>query len=459
MIKNGIGLFLLPVYTVYLTPGDYGVVSVVTSLVSFFSLVVMLSMPGAGVRFHYDCADDEDRRKTLWGTIYTFVILFSVALTGGLVLGHRVLVDPFFGDVPFTPYLLLGLLTCLFQAGFNVFQAYLRAGQQGERYGAYDMAFFLVKVGLTLTLVVVFEMAALGVILALAATQLLFSLVSHLRLAPAVKLGVDRLMLRRTLAYGLPLLPHALAGFAMTLIDRIFLVNLKGTADVGIYTIGFQIAGVLQMVAIAVNQAYSPWFYQKCKEGASGEGKIRELSEFFVVAFALAGLMLVLFSREVLEIFVTADFEGGWVVTPFLVFAFVFRGLYFMTVGPVFLERVRLLPVITIGAALLNVALNALLIPPYGIIGASAASLVTMFAAAVATVAVSLGLGTVAFRWRTMFLVSLSCLALSMVVFLDGYLGWWPLLGVKAAVAIAAGLLFLYRYRERGMALVRLLKR
>ena len=120
------------------------------------------------------------------------------------------------------------------------------------------------------------------------------------------------------------------------------------TAEVGIYAVGFQIANVLHMLMVALNQAYGPWFFEQSTEGELGKQRVQDFSELFVLCFSVLGLVVVFFTPEILTVMVTEEYQGAWVVVPFLAYAFVCRSVYYMVIGPVFLNRVALVPIVTI---------------------------------------------------------------------------------------------------------------
>ena len=78
LLQKGASFFLLPLYTAFLTPEDYGIVNVVTSVSSFMAVLIMMALNGAATRFHYKNTE-ESFRKVLWGTITTIVIISSKA--------------------------------------------------------------------------------------------------------------------------------------------------------------------------------------------------------------------------------------------------------------------------------------------------------------------------------------------------------------------------------------------
>ena len=135
LFQKGINFLLVPVLTSYLTTYDYGVVAVVTAINAFLNIFYLLSLNGCINRLYYEYKDDVERVKKLFGTVVTFVFLFSVSLSFVFLLSHKYLIDPFLRDVSFSPYMLIGMVSVLFNPVFTIFQNTLQAKQEGKKYG------------------------------------------------------------------------------------------------------------------------------------------------------------------------------------------------------------------------------------------------------------------------------------------------------------------------------------
>ena len=123
LIQKGINFLLIPVLTAYLTTFDYGVVAVVTAINAFLNVLYLLSLNGSLNRFYFEYENDKSKLKKLFGTIVTFVFLFSIVLTLILWIWHEYLIDPFLDNVHFYPYMFLGMISVL----LNQYSQYIKA--------------------------------------------------------------------------------------------------------------------------------------------------------------------------------------------------------------------------------------------------------------------------------------------------------------------------------------------
>jgi O-antigen/teichoic acid export membrane protein len=185
------------------------------------------------------------------------------------------------------------------------------------------------------------------------------------------------------LAFGWPFVPSAVALAAIDFNDRFFLVKMKGTADVGVYALGVRIAAVLVFFLWAFRLAW-PAFAYSIKDDEEAKRTYGFVLTYVVAAGAWVATGLSLLSPWLVQVLGPPEFQEAETVVAPLCFAAVAFGAYVVVV--ISIGRARRMAsniAITGAAALLNVVLNLVLIPPYGIRGAAFATLsayVAMFA-------------------------------------------------------------------------------
>ena len=374
ILQRGISFFLLPLYTAFLTPADYGVMNIVTTVTSLLSLFFLLGLTGAASRFYFQHKDDEQYIKELWGTILTFVIINSIILGSIFMLFHKYLIDPIVGNIPFYPYFILGIATTIVSPLYLFFQNYLQTKQQGIKYGINLLSNFLIQTGLIILFVAGFKMGVLGVLLAQLITAFLFFIYVLIAFVPKVKLGINRAILKPAFKYSLPLVPHLLAGWSTGLIDRLLINGMKNESETGLYSVGNQFGSVTSSLTNAVNMAYSPWFMESYE--AKRFNDITKAGSAVILLYCSVAFLISLFCPEVLKIMVTEQFRSVWNIIPLLSFACVLNGLYFLFVNTLFLQKTKYIFVITLTSLLVNLGLNLLLIPKFSYVGSAIACFV-----------------------------------------------------------------------------------
>ncbi|HKG37181.1 MAG TPA: oligosaccharide flippase family protein, partial [Solirubrobacterales bacterium] len=226
ILSKVVAVALLPLYTRYLSPGDYGAAEVLFAGVVALSIVIRFGLIEAVLRFYYEEREDPDRVVAA-----SFAAIFWAATAGALVL------LPFAG--PLSELLLdrpAAGLTRIAIGGlwvltlFEFLLTLFRLEERARAYFATTMANVVATIPLTVALVVVAEEGARGLLLgsygAGAAFVLALIWVHRRRLS----LRPERAVLRRMLRFGAPTMPAELSLYSLQFIDRIILVRLAGLA-------------------------------------------------------------------------------------------------------------------------------------------------------------------------------------------------------------------------------------
>lgn len=181
---------------------------------------------------------------------------------------------------------------------------------------------------------------------------------------------------KRALQFNVPLLPHYLSTVLLHGSDKIIIKKLVGQAQSGIYGVAYTVSMCMQLFSTSINQALQPWFFQKLKNYKL-EGIYKIINSILILVAGL-NLILIALAPEVIMLLAPAEYyEAIWVIPPLaasVVIMFFYQ--YFVNVEFYF-EESRLTTLASIGAAILNIALNYLLIPVYGYIAAGYTTLIS----------------------------------------------------------------------------------
>jgi len=375
LLQKGFAFFLIPLYTTQLSTEEYGLLGIVMAAVPFLVLIAGLSLRGSTAYFYYEYRDHNKYLRKLWGTSFTFLLVISFLFVLILWLTKNFLLNVFLEDIPFYPYLFLALISICTQPTYYFFQSILKAKQLANKAAIFDFIYFFIIVVLTLIFILGFNFKAEGALLALAIANISFFVISLVYIFKEVDLGLNLKLLKKSLKYSLPIVPHNLSSWAMNLADRLILNNISTLSLVGIFDIGAQIGKLINVITLGVNSAYSPWFFEQLKTDKNNKKNIAEITVKIVLLYVLVAIAISWLSPELLRLISSKAFFGAWKVVPFIAFAFVINGFYYSFSNVFFLEKTKYLPIITGVGAIINVSLNFILIPLYGIMGAAIASI------------------------------------------------------------------------------------
>ena len=371
VLVRGLAFLLLPLYTRYLSPSEYGVVALAATGTVVLGLIYPLGLRGAISRTWYEEGPLEDRRARV-GTLWIAMMLAAAAMALTLDRAGPRLAGALLPEVPFDPYLRLAVWTALLSVFAITPLVLLQAQERPRPYVALTVGSALVTTALSVWLVVrgggaegYLRGALLGA--GLAAVPSLWLTLRQVR--PVFRRGV----LLPALAFGLPLVPHAVAGWALEMSDRAILTRFLPLHDVGVYSLGYQLGAAMGLLTNAFNAAWVPFLFGALKaEGAAAHPRLARLVTYYAFALCFVGLGWSLLVEHALPLLAGPRFQEAYRITPWVVGGYVFGGLYFVPTNLLFWQRrTRIIPLVTLAAGAANVGLNLWLVPRAGAIAAA----------------------------------------------------------------------------------------
>jgi O-antigen/teichoic acid export membrane protein len=376
VLVRGVGFLLLPLYTRYLTPAEYGIVSLTVTVTTVLTMLYPLGLRGAVSRTYYESGTDEQRKERV-GTLWIAMLLSAAGMALLLDRVGPSLVAVVLPEVPFHPYLRLAVWTAFLGVLGITPLVLLQAQERPLTYVAVTMWMALTTTAVTVWLVIRFgnaEAYLRGTLIggALAAIPYILLTIRQVRLV--FRVGV----LLPALAFSLPLVPHALAGWALEMSDRAILTRLVPLPEVGVYALGYQLGAALGLLATAFNAAWVPFLFGTLKqEGQAAHPKLARLVTYYAMALCFIGLGWSLLVKHAIVFIAGPEFREAYRITWWVVAGTICSGLYLIPTNLLFWSRrTGVIPLLTLTAGAANVGLNLWLVPRYGIIAAAWSTLI-----------------------------------------------------------------------------------
>lgn len=378
------GFILIPLYTRYLAPREYGIFSLLTMLFGILLYIYELGMVGAVSRQFYDYENNE-RRKRVISTAFFFSLSYCLVLTGCLYLLKNNISGLLFKMAGYGHIVGLGLLAIFFQALIFIPQTVIRLREKPLIYFVLVCAYISFLIAFTVLFLAGLKRGLLGVYEAIFWASLLSFIAYIAATAKNYAFKFSFSELKHLLYLGLAFFPALLFAWIIESSDRFILNMLTDLSSVGIYSLGYKIGQIPMVIVRSFNLAWIPIMFSvvKTEDAAHIFGKI---ATYFVLAISLAVFGLSLYSRELVRILAAPEYIGAYKIIFFISLSYLFYGLYiFFLTGAIIKKRVYNFPIVLFVGAVFNVGLNFLLIPRYNIAGAALATLASYIAVAVFT--------------------------------------------------------------------------
>lgn len=188
-------------------------------------------------------------------------------------------------------------------------------------------------------------------------------------------------LFKRMLMFGLPMIGYEIGGVILSVGDRYVLQALAGPEQLGFYSASYNLCEYVQTtLLVSVGQALIP-MYTRIWEERGAEETIRFISRvlhYYLMLGALVVAVLAATGHDVLALLASEKYRPGGVIVPWVIAGMVLEGgLPIVAAGIFIRKQTRIMMILVLGCAVLNIALNFALVPHFGIIGSAVATLLS----------------------------------------------------------------------------------
>ena len=399
MLSKMIGFLLIPLYTHYLLPKDYGTLELIALTADVLAILIGAQISTAVFKFYHQENDPADRKSIISTSVMAVAMISGLAF---LVLGINAgLVSRIiFGHSENAILLQLMFVGYFFSLVEEVPLAYLRILGKPRLYVLATMLQIVTMISLNIYFVAVLNLGVFGILLGMTIAFFITCLVLVYKtfIYTGVRFVLSRLV--EMLRYSAPLIPATLSMFVINFSDRFFLNYYTNLNDVGIYSLAYKFGFIL--TPLVVTPFYLIW-QSKMFEFYEDKNRVSLYNNTMTVFLFVtcAGYLLISgFITEALRLMVTERYYDAGRYVPLIAAAYLLNGLNQMFLAPLYAEKkTKRIGFINTIAAGVNILLNYLLIPWLGIMGAAIATVLSFLFIAVFTVLESNKISGIKWQW------------------------------------------------------------
>src|SRR3954470_12809867 len=259
LVSRILAVLLLPVYATYLRGEGFGKIETVVAFTTVLVIVLRLGISSAFFRFYFDSKDPAHRVLVVRTSFWFTMTMATAGLVAGWVLAPEIDGWLRLGDDPWL--VRAGFVGLWAQMNYEQLTSLFRAEERPIAFVTASIANIFITVGTTVLLVVGLDKGATGAIVGnfLGTLVVYFVLLGYRRYQ--LGLEFDRGLLRAMNRFGLPLVPSALALWAINFVDRFFLAVFKGQSEVGVYSLAVRASSVIVFMMVAFRLAWPAFAY------------------------------------------------------------------------------------------------------------------------------------------------------------------------------------------------------
>lgn len=454
--------FLIPLYTTYLIPKEYGILNLANSFTAVLCVIMTLGLQTAVIRFYTDFKNEKIKLARMFGSVIISVSTFSLVFSTILYLTKRFWMPWFFDDVDFFPVVLLSIIISFVTALYTIYQDSLKGMNEGKRSMTMTYIFFFMLLSANLITVVRLRMGATGILLSTMIVNAIMVIVMlvDLRKRHMLVFCVDGKILKEMLKYSLPLVPHSMSYTISNFITRIIINTKMSLSSLGIYSLASQFGGVADIALNSVQSAFQPWIFSKLKDyyitnSVAIANEIKQTSYLLMWLSGLMYLIISAFSEEAVNLLAADDYHSAWIYIPAMVAAVTIKSpLYFYNNFLYFdKDKTSVVFISTLIGSIINILVTWWLVPMYGIYGSIAGDIANMIVRLTIIIPITYNLAKGIYSFINMTILSFIPIVFLSVAVIPSYfqihIELWYNLGYKTLIIAVYICLILYLYKNK----------
>ena len=368
-----ISFLLLPLYTSYLQPSDYGLVELITTYVTLLVPIITMDLEMSIFRFLVESRGKEKNTKTL---INNNFYMLGICLT---LFSTLYLIVTCFVNVPFRFLILIDIIVCVLSENF------LQVARGFGKTLVYSISCILTgltTIVMNIILISVFHMGAEGMITSMALANFVCSIYIYLKLDLKSYFdykSVDKKIIKEMYKYSIPLIPNGISWWIVNVSDRSIISFVLGDGANGIYGISNKFSTIISSLTGVFNISWS--------ESAALHINSEDRDEFFTdimntafKVFAAIGVLMLALMPFVFPILINVKFNEAYQYIPFLVLGVVFNvGLCLYNQVYLAKKLSKQVASTAMAGAAINIIINVLLIKRIGLYAAALSTTISYF--------------------------------------------------------------------------------
>lgn len=401
VLSRAVSFLMLPVYTRYLTPADYGILSILELSQEIAVLMFSAGATAGLMRFYFKANDATSRNRVLF-TAWTTAAALNAGATVLLMLAAPLVWQHGLSGAGTVAMVRLAAANVTLSSLMLVPMQMLSIDQRPIASSLVLTGKLVLQLSLNILFVVGLRAGPIGVLWSTFVSGILIGLGMTVILIKRTGVAWDWEVFRNLRRFSLPIQISTIGTFFLAYGDRVFLEKFQGLAAVGVYGIAYQFGWLVSgMLGVPFFQAWNPQRFQLAHEERAHRDRL--LNQGFLYGDMVligASVGLSLFIRPILLLMTTRAFQPAAAFVPILVCAYIFQNWTFVVdFGIEVSERTKYTSFATWSSVVVVAALYWLLIPKYAGMGAAIATLIAMMVRFGTTLYFAQRIWPVSYRW------------------------------------------------------------
>ncbi len=389
LLNNLISLMIIPIITRQFLPEEYSIYSLSLQFIAFASLIYYLGMQQSIISFFYN--EKTDSYKFTFICSVLIITLISSFFCSSIILLFRDKISLLiYNSSQYGTTILLLSFVLIFDVIRGISMSIFHIMEKSLQYSLHN----IIKNSIMFTLLVFAyfsKILSIDIIIQLllftSFLSVIFTSIGIIRILKSLTKSnfahryFDIKLIKEMLLFGIPMIPGSLGFLILRISDRFMIgkLSINKLYDLGIYDVSYRLGMIMAFINFLIVAVYYPKIMQ-CKDKSTSNKMNKSVLNIYLILSTFLGSLIILFSSEIFQIFVGIDFRAGEKIVFFgVISAFLTGSRNIFNITLYKEKKSKLMAGIVVFGASINIGLNFIFIPIYGIYGAGFSSIIAYF--------------------------------------------------------------------------------
>jgi len=435
---------LLPVYTYYFQPEQYGIFSLIYSFWFFVVVFYLFGMETSFQKFFIESKQPEEQKKIFSSTV--ILVAVTSIIFSAVIYALAPFISKWLTGSQANASLLRLLSFILVIDALSRFPMILINGMmKSKRYAVINSICVVINVAANIIFIVVLKYGIESIFYSYAISYSCLFILSFSYVSKYFEFKIDKDTTRYLAKFAYSFLFYGIFIVSIDLIDRFILGYFKGDAEVGIYSACYRIGIVMNLLISGFRTAWIP-FFLNLKAEENNKEIFSKIFSYFCYGGLILFLTLSLFINDIVALkigemtLVNKNYWSGLGIVPFILLAYLFFGLFTnLNIASYFENKIKYLIISSAAGCASNIVLNLILIPKYSITGAAIATMASYIIMFISIYFYSQKIYRINYEWGSIILITIITFILYFInIFISDkvQIGYFVLLLIKAISVI-----------------------
>lgn len=419
-IIRSISFLLLPLYSNLLSTTEFGDYALLVSMYSIIAVLYQSGMQNALTKYYLE-NENQVQRKKIFSSIFNSIVISGILLTCLSIIFSKGISQLILGTQHDSKLISIIFIALFFET-LSFFPLHLlKTKEKARKVVTYSSVSAVINLLLNVVFVYKMRMDIEGIFIAQMLSSLALTIIVFPSVLPEIQMYIDKVLLKKMFLFSLPFVVSGLFSSAVDVSDRFILNIFTSKDEVGIYTLSYKIAMIMNVFVISFRTAWIPRalnVYNSQNYSVIFGNTLKKLTSVSLTIL----LCITLFSPYLFHIrlfgvtILNKNFEPGLVILPYILLGYFFSGLaIFYSLFPFISSKSYYFLYSDLIAFVVNILLNFILIPLVGMVGAAIATTLAYFASALFLFFISRRKINITYPIKNLSTIIISCLVLLII--------------------------------------------